>query len=707
MWHLLQRTSAISVGRGMFSFGTYTPDLTKDFPIEAMNLQAKLLPLRTMVTADDRQWAPEYFDWPRFHQGVAAGLKISPSCRVGGSWIDFCNREEELRPEHGGFLLALGLNGNLRDLPLISWYRYMTQPCELAATGFVLGLGSAYRGTRNGKVTKLLAVHIPALLPSGSTTLNHSIAIQSTSLVSLGLVFMGSCDRLMSSMMVAEIERYAEINPSTLEANFEGCALAAGFALGFVTLGCGDESAGIFDLHLKEKLYRLMLGQTTLSTATATEETRRRRPTTHVKTTTTTTTSSSQQDNGSKPSRDKLSEPAAKPINLDVTSPGATIALGLMYMRTNNARVAETIDIVKTRPYLNHIRPDLLMLRIIARNLIMWNSIQPTNEWIDSHIPDFIKQDIHQEHTMRSSQLIEGAKQAMYYMISGACLSLGLRFAGSDNKQAFQCLLSRLDNIMKISNMTGRIMWIEFMYILSLTILSCSAVGFQESITRSVIRSCVGVIATAAAMVVAGTGNLDLLSRLKVLHGRVGPQTQYGDHMPIHMAMGLLYAGIGGYTISSSMEATAGLLCAFYPFYPIAADDNRYYLQAFRHLWVIAMDMRWLMPLDVETGKPVRVPLLVNVQQDTPWLPEQVTREMRIFAPSVLPSYTFVKSIRLDTTRYYPICLNLDGSPYQKAVTNSGVLYIQRRPGCKTHDEVGLHMNIQELRIDICIVVSR
>ena len=203
-------------------------------------------------------------------------------------------------------------------------------------------------------------------------------------------------------------------------------------------------------------------------------------------------------------------------------------------------------------------------------------------------------------------------------------------------------------------------------------------------------------MATAAAMVVAGTGNLDLLSRLKVLHGRVGPHTRYGDHMAVHMAMGLLYAGLGGYTLSSSMEATAGLLCAFYPFFPITSEDNRYYLQAFRHLWVISLDMRWLMPLDVDTGKPVRVPLLVNVQQDKPWLPEQVTQEMRIYAPSVLPSYTLVKSIRVDSTRYYPVRLKLDASPYQKAVTNSGMMYIQRRPKRKTHDEVGVESNIKE-----------
>lgn len=54
-------------------------------------------------------------------------------------------------------------------------------------------------------------------------------------------------------------------------------------------------------------------------------------------------------------------------VNLDVTSPGATVALGLVYLRTGAAAPAAWLR-PPTTPYeLDAVRPDLLMLRIIAR----------------------------------------------------------------------------------------------------------------------------------------------------------------------------------------------------------------------------------------------------------------------------------------------------------------------------------------------------
>ncbi|KAI9318238.1 hypothetical protein BX666DRAFT_2026646 [Dichotomocladium elegans] len=642
--NLVQRTMGLSVGRGIYRYGTFKPDLTKVFPTDSINLSAKLLPLRTVVQADDRYWSQDYLDWPQFHNGVAAGLRISPSIKVGGSWIDFCNRED-LQPVHGGFLLALGLNGNLKELPLISWYRYMTQSCELVTAGFVLGIAVAYRGTKDSKVIKLLSANVESLLPPGSQSLTRRVLVNATCLASLGMVYMGSCDRLMSAVMLREIGRHAYADPSTLEPNFESCSLAAGFALGFITLGCGDESPALFDLRLKENLYQLMTGNATMSTAVAASA----------------FASLDQAERGAgDASSSSPTEGKEKPINLDVTSPGASIALGLMYLKTNNRHVANRVDILDTRPYLNYIRPDFLMLRVIAKNLIMWDHIRPMDDWIEGHLPGFILEDLEYEQQHGSSQLIEASKQAMYNIIGGACLSMGLRYAGSDNRQAFRCLLGRLDMFIKLSN--------------------AAATSFQERITRSVVRTCVDVVATAAAMVVAGTGNLELLDRLKVLHNRINSHTNYGNHMATHMAMGLLFVGLGGYTLKTTNEAIAGLLCAFYPFYSTSPDDNHYYLQAFRHLWTLALDVRWLIPFDVESGKPCRVPLMIRVQKDEPWAnkTKETYDAIRVIAPTVIPSYSLIQSIQVDSPHYYPLQVVLDGGAYHHAIQHSGILYLQK-----------------------------
>lgn len=49
--------------------------------------------------------------------------------------------------------------------------------------------------------------------------------------------------------------------------------------------------------------------------------------------------------------------------------------------------------------------------------------------------------------------------------------------------------------------------------------------------------------------------------------------------MAIHMSIGLLFLGGGMYTLSTSNEAVAALLCAFYPLFPCHMSDNRLHLQ--------------------------------------------------------------------------------------------------------------------------------
>ena len=58
-------------------------------------------------------------------------------------------------------------------------------------------------------------------------------------------------------------------------------------------------------------------------------------------------------------------------VNLDVTSPGATVALGLLYLRSGSPAVAAWLRPPATAYLLDFVRPDLLMLRVIARGEII------------------------------------------------------------------------------------------------------------------------------------------------------------------------------------------------------------------------------------------------------------------------------------------------------------------------------------------------
>lgn len=48
--------------------------------------------------------------------------------------------------EHAGFLMGLGLNGHLRDMPFMNIYEYLVKCNEMISVGLLLGLAATYRG---------------------------------------------------------------------------------------------------------------------------------------------------------------------------------------------------------------------------------------------------------------------------------------------------------------------------------------------------------------------------------------------------------------------------------------------------------------------------------------------------------------------------------------------------------------------------------
>ena len=193
-------------------------------------------------------------------------------------------------------------------------------------------------------------------------------------------------------------------------------------------------------------------------------------------------------------------------INIDVTSPGATLALGLMFFRwkdnffrekekkmtammkntlffvtrifshvflkvwsllrtwlefqcylfcrSNNARVAAWLDVPDSRFLLEFVRPDFLMLRTLAKGLILWDQIVPDLQWIESHVPASMRPHClvrPAENAASNGIDYETINQAYCNIIAGAALALGMRFAGTSNNQAFDALFALTKKLMAIS----------------------------------------------------------------------------------------------------------------------------------------------------------------------------------------------------------------------------------------------------------------
>jgi anaphase-promoting complex subunit 1 len=181
----------------------------------------------------------------------------------------------------------------------------------------------------------------------------------------------------------------------------------------------------------------------------------------------------------------------------------------------------------------------------------------------------------------------------------------------------------------------------------------------------------------------AGTGELHVLRRLRVLHGQVSEASDFGSHLATHMALGLLFLGGGAYTLSTSPAATAALLCALYPAIPIHEGDNRAHIQAARHLWVLAVEPRRLIAYDVDSNESIFLPVKLKVREDDGALHSQ-----KLVTPTLIPDLATIESIRIDSPRYLDVRLQLAGNDQHLAsFLKTRTLFVKRCGGYLGYDQ--------------------
>ena len=617
LYTLCIRTMALPIGRGMFTLRTYKPVVAKTFPIPKLCLGGKVPPRNTSVDLSHIDVPSNMNTWPLFHNGVAAGLRVCSraSKTIDSQWITYNKpksntvSQNDAQNEHAGFLFALGLNGHLARLSTMSVHDYLCKGNELTRVAILLGLAAAKRGTMDMSAIKILSIHVEALLPSSSTELDVPSVVEVAAVLGIGFLYQGSGHRHISEVLLGEIGR----PPGPEMEHYidrESYALAAGLALGLVTLGKGNEMISVLSsegISLADELCNYMVGG-------------HKRP-----------LSSAQKERYKTPSY-QIRE--GDYVNSDVTSPGATLALGLMFFNTNNQAVAEWVVAPDTQYLLESVRPDFLLLRTLSKGLIMWNFIKPTKEWIDSHLPPIVAENaLIRDVDFNSKIDYETMSQAYCNIIAGACMALGLKYAGSANQEAFDSINAYVNLFINLPNEQS----------------------LAEQAGRSTIESCLNVLIISLTMIMAGTGNVEIMKICRYLRSRISQVNVvlYGSHMASHMALGLLFLGGCRYTLSSSPEAIAALICAFFPKYPIHSNDNRYHLQAFRHLYVLAAEPRLVLPRDIDTGKLVYAHLTLKYRKKFAHQNSQ-----RIKAPCFLPELDLLEEITLDDERYWKISFN-------------------------------------------------
>jgi anaphase-promoting complex subunit 1 len=213
-----------------------------------------------------------------------------------------------------------------------------------------------------------------------------------------------------------------------------------------------------------------------------------------------------QESSNSQKVRSNLVKPGSH-TNTSLTAGPSLLALGLMYLKTGNVDVADRIAVPETLFLLSYIRPDLLLLRCLSRSLILWNNVEPTEVWMKSHIPRFIWRfgDPETGRTELNAEMADDLPRnrdfnllvhCKMYCVAGCALGLGITRAGTQDASSRALLLSWLKKLATFRK-------------------SCSEVDLLVS------ESCLMTVCVAAAVVMAGSGDLELTRWFRLLSLRV------------------------------------------------------------------------------------------------------------------------------------------------------------------------------------------
>lgn len=613
-------TLAIPAGRGLLYYGLRYPLLTQKFHIGGFNLNCVVKPANVTVGVDKTLFTEEKVNWGFFHQGVAAGLAISPQAKgIDTSWILYNKpgtqpNSTELSNRHAGFLLALGLNGHLKDVAKWVAFKYLTPKHTMTSVGLLLGLAASYMGTMDSLITRLLSVHATRMLPRGAAELNLNAMTQTSGIMGIGLLYANSQHRRMSEIMLSEIEHIDEDDEED-PLRSECYRLAAGFALGFINLGKGSDLKGLHDMRVTEKL---------VAHATATKNV----DIVHV---------------------------------LDRAAAGAVMAISLIFMKSEDQIVARKIDVPESVLQFDYVRPDILLLRTVAKNVIMWSKIEPTTVWIQKSLPGLYRP----RYKLHGTTKLKSTDLPFFSILAGICFSIALRFSGSASPKVRDLLSHYLDQFMRIARIPST---------------SRGPTGmtppYDEELARTNARMCQDVLALSVSIVMAGTGDIPVLRRLRALHGRDDPDVPYGSHLAAHLAIGALFLGCGTVTFGTSNQAIAALLVSFYPMLPTSVGDNRSHLQAFRHFWVLATEQRCLVAKDVINGQPVSVSVQVNMRKG-------ISAEPVLYrtTPCLLPPLDQIASVStVCGPQFWNVHIDLSNNEVREAFTQNQSIYLRRRP---------------------------
>ncbi len=132
-------------------------------------------------------------------------------------------------------------------------------------------------------------------------------------------------------------------------------------------------------------------------------------------------------------------------VNTHVTAPAALMALSMLALQSNNEQLAQKLSIPDSFQQLDSTNPNLVLLKSLCRNLIMWKDLEPSHESLYNKIPGNLRfifenslENVHNKYAFNYNTEeadYDTVTQVYTSITAGGVMALGIKYAGTGEQK--------------------------------------------------------------------------------------------------------------------------------------------------------------------------------------------------------------------------------------------------------------------------------
>ena len=131
-----------------------------------------------------------------------------------------------------------------------------------------------------------------------------------------------------------------------------------------------------------------------------------------------------------------------------------------MYLKSNYKELADKISVPNSFNTIEECNPNHVLLKTVAKNLIMWDNIKNTKEYVQEQIPELIRfifenslRQVHEQYYLiyNVSEIDYQTITTIYASVmTGSIISMALKYAGTGDVRAVETIKWHIEQLKEI-----------------------------------------------------------------------------------------------------------------------------------------------------------------------------------------------------------------------------------------------------------------